>query len=201
MSRRLTVRLWGAFAVVGLLALGAGRATADIIPSFDGVTGPVAGEFTYSYHADITADQTILTNDFLTIYDAVGLVPGSVAVNSGWAFTVQNVGINPPNVTPVDDPTVPNITISRTGGSAPGPVPSAIVFSFRSIDGPLTKLITFASQGHKTLDGTEISNVGQVLGPAVPTSTPEPASLALLGMGVPFALTILRRRGNKANVA
>lgn len=204
MSRRLTFRIGGALAVVGLLALGEGRATANIIPNFEGISGPVAGAFTYSYHADVTADQQAATGDFLTLYDVIGLVPASITiVESGWTSTVQNVGITPFGIAPTDDPTAPNITISRTGAAIPGPSLAAVHFSFRSTSG-VTGVMQFAAQGHRVGlppdPVNEISNIGRVTGP-VASTTPEPASLALLAMGVPFALSLVRRRQNKASGA
>jgi hypothetical protein len=59
-------------------------------------------------------------------------------------------------------------------------------------------IIAFAAQATRStgpLVGTKIQNVGVVNGPGF---VPEPASLALLGIGVPFALTLLRRKKAKA---
>jgi hypothetical protein len=195
------MRLWissrflRALTVMGLLALGAGLARATIIPNLDNVVNNGDGTFTYNYHADLAADQRVDNTDFLTMYDFFGLVPGSVVVNApGWTVSYQNVGVTPPSTLPTDDPTIPNFTITRTGATIGGPQTPLFTFSAASISG-LTTTHSFAAEATRStgdLTGTKIQNVGLVLGPT--SSTPEPASLALLGIGVPVALAVLRRR-------
>lgn len=53
---------------------------------------------------------------------------------------------------------------------------------------------TYDGQTFKTTNNTPQGNVGLLSVPAVPTSVPEPASLALLGMGLAAAGAIRRRR-------
>ncbi|HEV3167629.1 MAG TPA: PEP-CTERM sorting domain-containing protein [Isosphaeraceae bacterium] len=193
-----------AVATLGLLALGSSQARATIIPNLDSVINNNNGTFTYNYHADLAADQRVdpagTKSDFLTIYDFAGLVSGSAHVNqAGWTVSVQNIGITPPSTLPTDDPTIPNITIthSDTVGTITGPQNPLITFSAISSAGPVG-IIAFAAQATRStgpLVGTKIQNVGVVNGPGF---VPEPASLALLGIGVPFALTLLRRKKAKA---
>jgi len=188
-------RIGGGLAVAAVLALGLTQAGAAIIPNFDSLVNNGDGTFTYNYHADLAADQRVDNTDFLTMYDFFGLVPGSVVVGAaGYTVSYQNVGVTPPSTLPTDDPTIPNFTITRTGGTIGGPQTPLFTYSATSIVG-LTTTRTFAANATRStgdLIGTKIANVGLTIGPTTPT--PEPASLALLGIGVPFALTIIRRR-------
>jgi hypothetical protein len=189
-----------AVATLGLLVLSGREAKATIIPNLDSVINNGNGTFTYNYHADLASDQRVdpkgSKSDFLTIYDFAGLVAGSAHVNqAGWTVSVQNIGITPPSTLPTDDPLIPNITLTHTDTTTtiPGPQNPLITFSAISSAGPVG-IIAFAAQATRStgpLIGTKIQNVGAVNGPGF---VPEPASLALLGIGVPFALTILRRR-------
>jgi len=184
--------IWGAIAV--------SQAGATIIPVDTGMTPNGNGTTTFTYRADLASDQRADTGDFLTIYDFAGLVPGSAKVDqAGWTLTVQNVGITPTNVLPTDNPTVPNITITRTGGTISGPVTGLITFSAISSFGGTGGFTTFAAQATRSSGfavGTKIQNIGLV---GAPNAVPEPASLALLGITVPFVVTVLRRRRKSAN--
>jgi len=185
---------------LAVLGIAAARVGGAIIPNVDTVVSNGNGTFTYNYHADLAADQRVdpaaAQNDFLTIYDFVGLVPGTAHVNqAGWTVSVQNVGITPPSTLPTDNPMIPNITITHTDAvtTIPGPQAPLITFSATSYVGP-GGIIPFAAQATRStgpLVGTKIQNVGVVSGPL---AVPEPAALALLGIGVPFAMTLLRRK-------
>jgi len=193
-----TIRIGGGLAVAAVLALGLTQAGAAILPSLDSQVNNGNGTFTYNYHADLATDQRVDTTDFLTMYDFFGLVPGSVVVNSpGYTVTYQNVGVTPPSTLPTDNPTIPNFTIVRTGGTIGGPQTPLFTYSAISTSG-VTTVGTFAANATRStgdLIGTKIANVGLIIIPAV--TTPEPASLALVGMAAPFALALVRRRRAK----
>jgi hypothetical protein len=204
MLRTGEVRSWvGAVVGLALLVSGVGEATADIIPVLDGgaPTNNGNGTFTYNYHGDVTIDQNATTGDYLTLYDFSGLVPSSITVAPGWKFSVQNLGTTPSSVVPVDDPTIPNIVFTRTGGTLLGP--SSFTFSAASTHSGIS-LRSFTGVGTRSDGpnaGSKIQNVGMYVGPnstgVQVGEAPEPASAILLGIGLPVTLMVCRRYRKK----
>ena len=193
-----------ALTVAGLISLGSGPARASIIPAFVSNAANGDGTFTFNYRADLSQDEkvvpsggTVQTTDFLTVYDFAGLLANSITTSStDWVATVQNIGITPPNTLPTDDPSLPNVTFTYKGSTTVlGPQSPLFTFSMKSYAGP-GGLDSFAAQatratGGPLLIGTKIQNVGQL---EAPMYAPEPASLALLGIGAPIAIALIRRR-------
>lgn len=196
---RTCYRVGMALAVLGIVALAADQARATIIPTLQSVTDNGNGTFTFNYRADVAQDQRAESGDFLTLYDFHGLVANSVTAPSGWSASVQNVGITPPSTLPTDDPTVVNITLHNTSIALTGP--ASFTFSAESDRGGVGAIVFAASATRNggSLDGTKIANIGQVGGPSgtvggQAVNAPEPATVVLLGMGLPAALLVLRTR-------
>ncbi len=210
---RRTLVLLGA----ALLSLAlAPAARAELIPSNVTVTGG-GGVFTFSYDLKVLGTSQVQTGDFGVIYDVKGFIPGSITAPAGWSFSWSNVGPNPAQTAPNDDPSLPNIKWTYTGSSVISPGSTTVFltgFSYQSTFGNIGQA-DFASQTHLDPDpthpsGRKVSNVTTVDVPdpgngdtgGGPHDAPEPASLVLLGLGAPLAgLSALLRRFKAARPA
>src|SRR5215467_4991710 len=86
-----------------------GLARADIIPQLSTVT-PSGSNFTWTYSASLTNDETLQNGNFFTIYDFAGFVSGTNFQPANWVFSSAMTGKTPAKVTPTDDPNIPNLT-------------------------------------------------------------------------------------------
>jgi hypothetical protein len=90
---------------------------------------------TVTYHFKIKVDDTIHVEsqgkepnpDFFTIFNFIGMVPGSEKQPAGWTFSTSTNGVTPYRggrtvVDPVDVEGLPNLTWSRTGAPVQGPI-------------------------------------------------------------------------------
>ena len=185
---------------MGVLAMGARAARADIIPHLISMT-PDGPNFRWTYEVDLTNDERVdptKNTAFFTIYDFAGLVPGTNMQPANWAFSSALVGPTPPKTLPNDDPSIPNLTWSYTGAAVIGPGPMNLGdFSADSIYSTKTS-VDFTALATKNSvddeDGKSIQNVGSVAAPFVP----EPCTMALLGLGVAPLVGGLRRRSRKS---
>ena len=184
---------------LALFALGAGAARADIIPEVSNVT-PNGSNFSWSYDVALTNDETLQRDNFFTIYDFAGYVPGTNVQPADWVFSSANTGKTPSRVTPVDDPNIPNLTGTYTGSTIwPGPIDLGI-FGADSKYGRTTTGM-FAAEAIKYApgkpgNGKPVDNVGSV-GVPQPSTIPEVGSLTLLLPGLAPLGLVLRRRSSK----
>jgi hypothetical protein len=180
---------------VSLLAM-VGSVRADIIPSLNSLT-PSGSNFRWTYRANLTVDEKLKKNNFFTIYDFDGFIPGSNLQPANWVFSSALVGKTPSKVLPDDDPMVPNLTWKYTGSAVLGPGTLSLgMFSALSHFGNQTA-DDFAAEATKYAPGEAgnnkpIANIGSVGVPA--NVVPEPCSLALLGLGAAPLLGRRRRR-------
>ena len=186
--------------VVGGLGLGllaaCMPASADIIPQLNSIT-PVGSEFLWEYTADVTVSQYVDTGDYFTIYDFAGYVPGSDITPAGWSFSTLLTGVTPVGLVVTDNPGLPNLTWTRTGGVIPSNTNLGL-FKAKSLYGAQT-LTGYSAMGHKYHpdfidNGRPTMNKGEIIAPVVP----EPGTMALLGLGAAPLLRRLRRRSRKA---
>ena len=182
-----------------LLLGSGGLARADIIPEVSTVT-PNGSNFTWTYSASLTNDETLQSGNFFTIYDFAGYVSGTNFQPANWVFSSANVGKTPAKVTPTDNPSIPNLTWTYTGPNVgPGPVDLGLFGADSTFGNQTTG--QFAAEAIKYApgkpgNGKPIDNVGSV---GVPTGhmnvIPETSSLLLLLPGLaPLGLLARKRR-------
>ena len=165
------------------------------------VIGGAPGAFTWTYTAALEGNSQITNGDFFTIFDFTGFT-GAVVTPAGWTFSSANTGVCPADdVTAVcallDDPTLPNLTWTRSGGTIPGAGPglSVPLGSFTAVsifNTPVNE--AWVSQDDDLQTGT--MNEGAFGNTNVPVGTPqvpEPASMLLLGTGLLFLAAKARR--------
>jgi hypothetical protein len=186
---------WCLFAFAALAGLTLAQpADAGLIPGGVTVT-PADGYFLFNYNIQLPSDYKIKNGDFFTIYDFHGYVAGHNTQPGGWTFSTNMTGPNPLGILPADNPAVINVTWTYHGPdlSTSG---SLGLFQAASSLGPHTGDIQFASRDHRQLDGRAVGNYTITDGPdpSVPAA-PEPATFALVALGLPLAgLWFARRR-------
>jgi len=157
---------------------------------------PEAGAYRWTYSVVIPTDQYVTSGDYFTIYDFDGLVSGApIATPDGWTATVQNFGKTPGLTNPVDDPNKPNLTFTYNGDPIHGSVGagnfSAASTMNLSADGMFTSR-THRESDNKTEDSITFSDIPRPTddtgggNPPPPDDTPEPATLVLMGLGLPI---------------
>ena len=194
----MALRTWKrSLAALALVVLAA-PADAGLLPVSATVT-PDGSNQRYTYGIVLTSDSTLKTGDFFTIYDFQGTVPGSNVQPAGFTLTSANTGGTPVGTTPVDDPAKPNLTWTYTGPGLSGQIGLGN-FSVISTNAPSPDAASFTSQTHRQIDGQVDSNITETTIPGstieTPASVPEPATLALMGIGLPLVglFRCLRRR-------
>jgi len=195
--------LAGVLSGLSLLMLGTGRAGADVLAHSDSVSGS-AGNYTWTYQPNVTNNTGVHPGDSFEIIDFNGY-NGTHSEPAGWTLSTSLSGPIPPGLAPVNDPTITDL-LWKYNGTA-------------NLDGPLN-LGTFTAgsvigtQGTGTIvasttvatganAGSQISNISSVMIPVATPASPSPAggpevpeasTLALLGVGLPVALHLLRRK-------
>ena len=177
---------------LGLAALGAlaaSAAQAAITPTLVAVTPHGDGTFTFTYEVALAADQDALPagappavpitpaaegnpttafQDYFTLYDFSGFVPGSQTQPAGWAAGSLWLGPTPSTTAPADDPTSMNLFWYRTGEPVLGPADLG-TFSARSTT-PLVVPENYTSDATRSegpAAGTAVGSIGTALVPQV----------------------------------
>ena len=110
-----------------VLAMWAHSAQAAIIMSLDGIAPQPGspGVWNWVYRASLQPDQSMLEQDFFTIYDFPSISLGDVSFGASlspavagrsFATSVQGLGIDAPGTAIPDDAGIPNVTVRLTGG-------------------------------------------------------------------------------------
>lgn len=190
-----------AVAIAGSVFIaGAGIANAGIVVSSGGAlcasaVAPEGANFRWCYSALLEAGSRVDPNDFFTIYDINGLVPGSNLNPGNWAAGMNLSGTTPFGVTPADDAAVNNLTWTFSDEVMFDPSGAAWLgsFSFLSTSG-VAGTDSFAAQASLDVSGTAVSNMGELAVPsAVISQVPEPGTFGLLGTAL-VGLAALKRR-------
>ena len=176
-------------AVVATATLFVEQATAGLLPVNVTVT-PDAGNYRWTYAIVLPTDSLIRSGDYFTIYDFGGLIDGTNAQPVNWNYSKSNLGPVPSGVNPVDQPSIPNLTWTYSGPTVPtGQLGLGNFWAISTYANATDSF--FTARTHRTSDGLLDTNITETVVP-VPTASPpppgvpEPATLALAGLGVAF---------------
>jgi hypothetical protein len=160
---------------------------------------PEAGNFRWTYSVVLPTDMQLQAGNYFTIYDFGGYVAGSANVTSPfppdaagfWELTVGNLGPTPAMLNPEDDPNIENLTWTYTGPTInTGGKETLGNFAATSLYED-SQLSFFTGTNPRASDGVIDSNITETLTPVgkilpPPSGVPEPTTLALAGLGLPF---------------
>ena len=181
-SRKPLIVLAGLLVWAGL---GSSPARAGLLPVSVSIH-PEGPNFRYSYGVVLTTDSQLQTGDFFTIYDFAGFIDGSNMQPDGFSFSASPVGPTPGGLEPVDSPQLMNLTWTYMGPDVQIGQLGLGNFMARSEYGRTTDGF-FTAQTHREVDGQIDSNITStsIPVPEAPPVVPEPATLALILVGVP----------------
>jgi hypothetical protein len=171
---------------VATLVLGS-AAQAGLLPSTVTVT-PEAGNYRWAYAIVLPTDMKLQAGNYFTIYDFAGYVPGSaMPADPNWTVTSSPSGLTPLGVVPTfDDPGIPNLTFTYNGPTSNGQVGLGNFMAVSTFGQKTSKEFNFAALTNRTSDGLADTNITSTEVPTGIPTVPEPATLALAGLGLPL---------------
>jgi hypothetical protein len=169
------------------VALTGSPAAAGLLP-VSVTVNPEGGNFRWTYAIVLPTDMKLQAGNYFTIYDFQGYVPGGESAPDGWTFGSSKVGPTANRLKPGDDPNIPNLTWTYNGPTIPsGQIGLGNFWAISSFQGQ--GATSFTSSTNRTSDGLADANITETItpqGPSGPNLTPEPATLALVGLGLPL---------------
>ncbi len=176
MFSRKTIAALAMCATAGFVPM----ASADTITvSYDSVTGS-PGSYVFNYAVTLIepvntstpgADSRMVAGNFFTIYDFGFVNVAGSTIPAGWVLTQSLTGVNVPTVSPFDDPTVFNVTLTWTGGTVDAPTDLGI-FSFATFAPTAAlKAGAYASVDLLELIDNDIEDSGSPFVPSYHSST------------------------------
>ena len=166
------------------------------------------GDSLFTYDPVLQSDSRLSAGNYFTIYDFAGFV--SASIPAGWQMVAAKT---PEDVKPVfDKPDAADYTFQYTGPDIGGSPTELGQFVLESIYGSRTRS-SFASRDFNKNLGFEIGTHTYTYVPVKPVEgdgdtppidTPEPATLALVGLGLPvvgLARAIRKRREKTADAS
>ncbi|VTS04654.1 PEP-CTERM sorting domain-containing protein [Tuwongella immobilis] len=194
MRIRTSIRvMW--LSLLTLAGLTLSTAHAGLLPISVNVT-PDGGSFQWTYNVVLQTDSSLRPGDYFTIYDFAGYVPGTNSQPANFTFSSALEGPTPPRLLPDDDPTITNLTWTYTGPVIPaGDVLLGSFTIFSTYE--LKKEGFFTAQSHQSVGGQVDRNITNTEIP-VPSEVPEPATLALLGLGAPLLAWMRKRQERRS---
>ena len=193
-SRKWIARLFATAAIA--LTASVNSAQAGLLPVSVTVQ-PEAGNFSWTYSVVLPTNVSLQAGDYFTIYDFAGYIKGSATVTSAypsasnasnWSVAVNAIGVTPPHLNPVDNPSIPSLTWTYNGPTIPTGQVTLGNFTAESLYSQSGSSY-FTASTVRAIDGQNDSNITTTLvpiGTSTTSPTPEPATLALAGLGLPF---------------
>ena len=190
-----------ALAAAAMLSVGAQQARADIQPSnLSPVVTPCVvssvNGFCWSYNALLTNGEQLQAGDFFTIYD---FGPGSVVSmgSADWTSASSTTNTNPVgtfSTLNITESSALNYTFTYHGTTLLGDQSLGNFVLFSTVSS--SQLAAWAASAHDGLH-PEVVDVNSTA-VNVPTTTPEPATFALLATGMVGLAGFARRRNKSA---
>jgi hypothetical protein len=197
--RSWIARLFVVAAATGVaIAMTSSSANAGLLPVSVTVQ-PESGNFRWTYSVVLPTDMKLQSGNYFTIYDFAGYQAGSGTVTSAspdpsysqyWTVSTTKLGPTPNGVNPLDNPEIDNLTFTFSGPTIPNGQMTLGNFVGVSQFGTTDESF-FTATNPRAADGVIDSNITETLVPVGeqipgPIGTPEPATLALAGLGLPL---------------
>jgi len=190
-------------------------ASAGLLP-VSATTAADGSNTRYTYGVVLTSNSTLQSGDYFTIFDFSKPIASTAVMPTGWTVSLNPLGGNPGGTVPGDSPNIPNLTYVYHGPTLTGSVGLGNFMIDSSISASTSTPYSFASFTQQTANGANESNITSVMVPVVPSSggttgtqgsggtppgVPEPSTLLLMGIGLPFLCFARRLRIKKAITA